>query len=166
MGYCMNQRETRFRIDAQKMDAAFAALNTLAQKAPAARRGYFSWVDTATLQGARSVADHLKEWRWEPTFDVQGDLVRISFTGEKLGDDKTLFDALGPFVENGSFIVMQGEDGEMWRWVFDGARCIEQSAKVSFDDVSSDIIDAEVRDVTPETRNGKVLGGPRRLLGQ
>lgn len=166
MGYCMSQRESRFRIDAAKMADAFSALNTLAMKAPAQGRGHFSWVNTATLHQAQSLQDHLDEWRWEPSFDPQGNLIEVSFTGEKLGDDKALFDALAPFVTSGSFIVMQGEDGEMWRWVFDGTRCVEQSASVSFGDLPSDVIDAQARDVTPESRPGRLLSIPPRLPGR
>ncbi len=166
MGYCIDQRDTRFFIPHSRINEAYAALNTLAAAADSARYGHFAWVDTATIRRARSLTEHLKEWRWEAEFDAQGNLTGLHFTGEKLGDDFELFQALAPFVRSGSFIVMQGEDGEMWRWMFDGSQCHEQSATVSFGPVAGDIVDIEARDVSPDAQKGRLLPEPPRRLGR
>ncbi len=158
MGYCMDQRDSRFRVRKENLPHVLGALKALAMRAPAQSWGHFSWVDTATIQRASSVQEHLKEWRWQPKFDESGDLASLSFNGEKLGSDKDLFDAMAPFVERGSFIQMQGEDGEMWRWYFDGRQCLEQTPTVSFASDDEDIIDIEARDVTPQTQPGRLLG--------
>lgn len=42
-------------------------------------------------------------------------VVGISFMGEGYSDDIELFNILAPFVEDGSFIEMCGEDGGTWR---------------------------------------------------
>lgn len=149
MGYCIEQQAGRFRMRADQFPLALGALKALAARAPHQRFGHFSWVDTGTLMRAQTVVEFLKEWRWHPTLDVQGNIVDLSFEGEKLGDDKQLLDALAPFVEVGSFLQMLGEDGEGWRWVFDGSRCIEQQAQVSFGDLPSaqDIVDVSAREV-------------------
>ena len=56
----------------------------------------------------------------------------IYFDGEKLGDDAILFEAIAPYVKKGSFIEMNGEDGCIWQWQFNGKTCIEKAATVSF----------------------------------
>lgn len=35
--------------------------------------------------------------------------------------------------EPGSYIEMRGEDGALWRWVFDGKTCKEITAKITWD---------------------------------
>ena len=56
----------------------------------------------------------------------------LYFIGEKAGDERVLFNALAPFVQPSSFIHFRGEDGECWRWVFDGAKVKCDNAVVSF----------------------------------
>ena len=128
MGYYMQQRDSRFRIAHEKFPAALAAVQALGQ-------GHmnFRWVDPHFVH-ASTVAEMLEAWNWEGEFDpITGDLTNIYFAGEKLGDEETLFQALAPFVDKGSFIEMQGEDGELWRWVFDGQQMIEQTARITWD---------------------------------
>ena len=127
MGYCMKQRDSRFRMAAEKLPAALAAVQALAEQATS-----FQWVDSNFAQ-ASTVAEILEDWRWEGEFDpITGDLTDIHFIGEKLGDEEILFQALAPFVDKGSFIEMQGEDGDLWRWTFDGQQMIEQVARITW----------------------------------
>lgn len=41
-----------------------------------------------------------------------------TFIGEELGDDQKVFEILSPFMNDG-YIEMMGEDGDIWRWVFE-----------------------------------------------
>lgn len=161
MGYCMHLGDSRFRLANARKMAAFAALNTLARRAGQQRHGHFAWVETKTLERASCVEDHLREWRWRPVLNDQGDIAGLHFEGEKLGDDKQLLDALAPFVDAGSFLVMHGEDGAVWRWYFDGSTCVEQAASMSFGPVPGDVVDVEAREVHPGDR---ALEGPQRRL--
>lgn len=68
---------------------------------------------------------------YELKFDDNGDIVDISFYGDKLGNDLKAFQKIAPFVQDGSFIEMEGEDNETWRWVFKNGKCREVKAKVS-----------------------------------
>jgi hypothetical protein len=123
----MKQRDSRFRMAAEKLPAALAAVQALAEQATS-----FQWVDSNFAQ-ASTVAEILEDWRWEGEFDpITGDLTDIHFIGEKLGDEEILFQALAPFVDKGSFIEMQGEDGDLWRWTFDGQQMIEQVARITW----------------------------------
>lgn len=57
----------------------------------------------------------------------------ISFEGENQdGTEHEMFNAIAPFVEPGSYIEMQGEDGAIWRWVFQDDTCIEKAAEIGF----------------------------------
>jgi hypothetical protein len=49
-----------------------------------------------------------------------GDITGLEFTGEKYGDCPLLFTTLAPYIEAGSVIEYHGEDGDKWRYVFDG----------------------------------------------
>lgn len=99
----------------------------------AKKESWYSWVDTSDFVDAGNVEKALKSWRWHPEFDTDGNVVSIEFWGEKLGDDKVLFEAIAPWVKSGSYIEMQGEDGTMWRWCFDDGKFHEKTAKVSWE---------------------------------
>jgi hypothetical protein len=59
-------------------------------------------------------------------------VIGISFMGEGYSNDIEMFNILAPFVEEGSFIEMSGEDGSIWRWVFDGQTCQEKQPEVKW----------------------------------
>lgn len=144
MGYCMNQGDSRIFIAKSNREELHQCLITMAQYAHKAHHGHFSWVDTSTLEKARNDLEALEEWRWDAGVNAAGDIVSLDFTGEKLGDDLTMFKVIAPLVKQGSFIVMHGEDGESWRWYFNGETCLEQSASLSFAEVQDgDIIDGD-----------------------
>jgi hypothetical protein len=125
MGYCMNTRESNFRIKKENFDKALLAIKTLD---PSQGSGYsrshshFAWVEESEYKSAETLSQALDSWRWSAGISDSGDIDSIDFCGEKLGDDEILFQAIAPFVEAGSYIEMQGEDGEIWRWVFNAGR--------------------------------------------
>ena len=82
---------------------------------------------------ARHIEDALKAWRWNGDFDQDGNLLLVYFLGEKLGDETHLFSAIAPFVEDGGYIEMQGEDGCLWRWLFKDGKLTEQTGRVTFE---------------------------------
>lgn len=67
---------------------------------------------------------------YELKYDDDGNIVDISFYGEKLGDDLNVFQKIAPYVRAGSFLEMEGEDNEIWCWVFQNGKCREVKAKV------------------------------------
>lgn len=91
---------------------------------------WFSWVNLDQVLEAKSLSDALSAWRWETHQNEEGDIVFLSFRGEKSGQDDILFKAISPFVKEGSYVSMRGEDGAIWRWYFNGQTCIEQEGKV------------------------------------
>jgi hypothetical protein len=87
---------------------------------------WFAFVDTKPVVEAYTLLDALDEWRYHVVIDKYGNINNIEFTGEKLGQDKLLFDVIAPFVRDGSYITMIGEDGFKWKWIFKNKQCIRE----------------------------------------
>lgn len=137
MGYCMEQTGGVFGIDKANEAAALQAIKDLAGKGTISDSSgrHFSWVDDREYANASTLAEALTAWRWDATECPMGSgIADITFTGEKWGDDNIVFDAIAPFVRAGSYIEMLGEDGERWRWVFDGSDWRQVNAKTVWED--------------------------------
>ncbi len=132
MGYSMTQGNSVFTMKRQHHSVVLAAIKALAGGGP--HQGRYSWVEEDFATRYDDLHDMMEEWRWELEYDDNGDVDAIQFIGEKIGNDKTLFDAIAPFVESGSFIEMVGEDGTKWKWVFDGMTCKEVNVIDTFED--------------------------------
>lgn len=128
MGYYIEQKSADFKIRKENHASALGAIHRLMDKSQR-----FMWVDPKYVHRAKTLSEALCAWRWEASVDeASGDIVGISFIGQKSGDDELLFEAIAPFVEPGSNIVIIGEDQHIWRWYFDGSTCSEQDAKLTF----------------------------------
>ena len=128
MGYCMHKRESSFYIAQENCKNALEAIKGLAGKETYG--DHYSWVDTNAFLNAKHFDDAMCKWRWEVEEDDNENIIDIDFIGEKLGDDFKLFKAIAPFVKEGSYIEMYGEDGCFWRWCFDGQTCVEKQPSV------------------------------------
>jgi len=132
MGYQMTQEYTQFRIDNKNHKDTLRAIKALAGKETCG--DHFSWVDTHGFLEANTLAKAFDAWRWEVNIDEDCNIVGIQFCGQKLGDDAILFKTIAPFVKPGSYIEMRGEDGLMWRWLFEESGFREQGAKIVWED--------------------------------
>ena len=131
----MNLMEANFKMLKINQDKALQAIKSL--KGQETIRGYggephFSWVNTEDFMEAQHIKEALRAWRWWVGFNESGDIDNINFEGEKYGDDKVVFGAIAPFVVDGSYIQMLGEDGEMWRWIFNNGELETITGKVTF----------------------------------
>lgn len=131
MGYCMRMRDQVFQIKAENRERALELARGLIGKETFG--GSFSWVSPAEMARAQTIEEMLRAWRWGADHDDDGNIVALDFEGEKLGDDRLLWEAIAPAVEDGSFLEMVGEDGCIWRWWFDGQDCEEQTGTVVFE---------------------------------
>jgi len=135
MGYVVFQRDSKFRIPKATHQRALDRLKSLAGYEPIvdSMGPHFSFVRQAELAKAVDLADALQTWRWEPEQSEEDrSIIGIHFTGEKYGDEDLLFAAIAPYVEAGSYLEMIGEDGALWRWVFDGTYVYKIFAQVEF----------------------------------
>ena len=125
MGYYMNNRGCAFSMPVSEADNALNALKELFSN------GYIAgWVEGRRVLEAKTFEDALGECR----FEVEKDSDKydyLYFSGEKYsGNEMDILGAIAPFVEDGSYIEMFGEDGEIWRWVFHKDGMEEKSAKI------------------------------------
>jgi len=133
MGYWIEQRDSAFLLQKANFKKALKALQALAKKA-AEGEVSLDWITPSAIIEAKTIKEALVAIRWEPSiYDETGDVIGLEFTGQKSGSDLQLFNEIAPFVEAGSYIEMQGEDGEVWRWVFDQGKCTEEYGRVVFD---------------------------------
>ena len=144
MGYCMTLKDVNFFIAKENKEKALEAIKALASKVNELGHGgswaggkkidaNYSWVDTSEFLNAKTLEDAILAWGWSTDTDKDGNINYIGFDSEKLGDEPVLFEAIAPFVKNGSYIEMSGEDGNIWRWVFDGETMREKAARIVYD---------------------------------
>ena len=109
---------------------ALAALKELAGRV----RLY--WGISPNILTAANFEDAIHECGWDTTLDENGDLQAIQWDWEKAGDELAIFQAIAPWVLDGSWIEMLGEGGERWRWVFENGECREVKATISWGIIS------------------------------
>jgi hypothetical protein len=140
----MEQRGSKFFIaqvnQARALEAALELCNHPEMMRGGSWRGEtrlsacFSWVDMDKFKAAENLVKAIKCWGWEPSVDAEGNITGINFAREKSGQENLLFDAIAPFVQDGSYIEMSGEDDVMWRWVFKGGECHEVTPTITWED--------------------------------
>ena len=127
--------EARFRIAEPLKTHALRALQSLAWLAPDIGElcgwdelgpiiGY-AGVDVRTAARAATLEEAVAAWGWELICDETGDVsdIRGPDCG-KLCDESRLFEAIAPFVDDGSYIQIQRDDDlSIWRWVFAAGSC-------------------------------------------
>lgn len=139
MGYYMDQIGQNFNIKKENIEKAWHGLIELFNKEEKScldASGYhYSWICTAKVLEANSFAEAMSEARWDIGFDNEGNINRIWFLGEKYGGDETIIlGSIAPYVENNSYIIMQGEDGERWKWKFADGLIKKIHSKLVWDD--------------------------------
>jgi len=127
MGYCMRQQEIKFFIPSDEKGAALKRVKEKLQS------GNYRWMNDSDWANAKTLEEMLEEWRWDAKVDEDGNIIGLTFEGEKAGDDLRFFGALAKHVKDGSFIHMLGEDGHQWKWVFEGGEVNEVAAKITFE---------------------------------
>lgn len=128
MGYYMESREINFKIKSENADKALEAIKDYVKS-----QERISWVYEEEVLKADKLTDALHEFRWESI--EYNNCIEIScFIGEKYStNDEEMFSAIAPYVEDESYIVMQGEDSYMWRWFFKNGEMEEQTAKITWE---------------------------------
>lgn len=127
MGYYVEQVDSDFFVPVNAISSLIETVHKLAES------GQYSWVRDSYLD-SNDVVDIFRCWRWDIDLDKHGNIEGIHFHGEKLGDDEVFFKAIAPFVKEGSFIEMCGEDHAMWRWKFSDGKLKEIYPEVIWGD--------------------------------
>jgi hypothetical protein len=135
MGYYVKNTESHFFIPKEYHGMALQAIKDFMLKTYTADSGdqvirSFYRVSTDDVVSSDTLFDALNAWRWDAYTEENGDIIDLSFDGEKLGEDELLFHVISPYVKEGSFIVMHGDDNYTWRWYFNGKTCKEQAGRI------------------------------------
>ena len=86
------------------------------------------------VQNSVSLEDAMSEFYYYPEHDNQGNICDICFDGEKLQDDDIFWSALAPYMEDGDYIEMEGDDFNRWRWSFRNGTCHEIKPTLIWED--------------------------------
>lgn len=116
MGYRMRQMDADFRIKKENIDKALKAILS----------------EEKDLH-AESLQEAMWGWGWTCYEDESG-IISIIFEGEKFIGDDRLMEMIAPWVEDGSYIQMIGEDDYIWRWVFQDGKCYDITGRIEFDE--------------------------------
>lgn len=144
MGYCISQIGCGFFIKSENKAKVLEAMKGMMKDVDKKGHGgsfsgggktksWYSWVDTDSVLNAKTAEEALSEWGYETEIDDKGNINSLMFQAEKLGQEFEMFEVIAPFVKDGSYIEMHGEDGATWRWAFKKGKCLEQHAKLSYD---------------------------------
>lgn len=87
--------------------------------------------------GIGNLNDIFQKFDWEVKKEGKT-WTNLKFLGDTLNDDHTkLFQIVAPYVPEGCFIEMMGDNGVLWRWVFDGKTCKEVQPEIRWEEPSS-----------------------------
>jgi len=109
-----------FSIRKEDMTKGLELLKKLSKKAS------LKWIDRDDLFNSKILSEALFVCGWHPKTDQDGNINNIWFANELLGSELKIFNAIAPVVQDGSFIEMEGEEGHLWRWVFEDKHCKEE----------------------------------------
>ena len=119
MGYMISQHGSDFGIWNE-----VGALRAL-QRVTTDSQKRFTWFDEG--EDPVTLDQYMVGWSWELERDpvdhhnLDHPVTGIYFLGEKAGEgNNILFNTIAPYVKASSWIEMQGEEGERWRWMFNG----------------------------------------------
>jgi hypothetical protein len=143
MGYYVRSWENNFRLKKEKFDEAYTRMCLLNTTHHEEKRGgswsegeqkkkWFSWIDENYPETCTDVLEIIKALGFEIVLDTNtGDIAALQYDS-KMGQEELFFQSIGDLVEKDSFIVWDGEDGEKWRWFFDGQKMVIQTGKVVY----------------------------------
>lgn len=137
-----------FRLPAENVDAAIKAIEGLEW------RGEWRWCYAP--KSYTNFASIMSSFGWTAETSSDGTVYDIYTDGEiAMGGEETLFSAIAPYVEVNSHIDMLGADGKQWQWFFDGEKCIERDATITYnvEPTSSLVFDIVIRysEIEPES---------------
>ena len=133
MGYNSRCNDSVFRIRKEHLKAACEASRRVTGDYVQARN-----LPTRARHGGQITIEHvLDAWGWKSVRardDVYetGDILDLDKKVEREMDELPLWQALAPYVEPGSCITMLGENGEWWRYVFDGKTVAREEGVITW----------------------------------
>ncbi len=110
MGYCMYLMDHSIHIKKEDFNSALEAVKKAFPK-------------NTDIQAMTTLEEAMFEFDYDPEYSETGDICGFSFDGEKLRDDELFWSTLAPYMEDGDYVEMAGEDFCHWRWTFRNGIC-------------------------------------------
>lgn len=106
MGYRIDEDtiKTNLFIDRNDFSNAFVKAKNIILQQQA-----FWRVEKEEVLNATNLEKLIGAMRWEPKFDVQGNIIAIYNYGLNVADEELLFNSIAPFVKTGSFVEYERE---------------------------------------------------------
>ncbi len=130
MSYEIRQKDASFAILKENYPKACKALRHFLE-----HKCYAEYVDHENVIRACKENDLVKAMfycRWKCSEDASG-ITDIEFNQSKLGNDYEIFCAIAKYVQDGSYIVVEGEDKNRFRWRFTNGQCIEENGRFHYE---------------------------------
>lgn len=125
MGYNVSTMDVCFTIPAENVDQAYAEMcranDHFTERFPS-----FNIFDQEQCSNA---IEAFRNIGFDADTDITGDIIVYGFDGKSKNEEK-IFEAIAPYVEPNSYIEWRGENGEMWRNVFENGRMITQNGEI------------------------------------
>lgn len=122
MGYQIYMREVDLRIRKENFEAALTAL----------KEAFVS--DRTWTEHLESLEDAMSDFGYIPEYDENGSIDGFEYEGKCLRGDYEFWTALAPFVVEGCYLEVEGDDLEIWRWKFRNGKVIVQYPTFLWDD--------------------------------
>jgi len=91
---------------------------------------------TVDAQYAQEVAKELEDYWYEGIFDEAGNIESIGFNGDRLSNEFEMFERIAPMVDDGCYLQMSGDCGDLWRWVFYDGSCYQIDAVITWPEIA------------------------------
>lgn len=130
MSFGITQRKADFAISRENYPAACRVLQQFFDK-----KGYVEYVEHKNVIHACQDGDLAKAMfycRWKCSEDENG-ITDIEFIQSNLGSDYEIFCVISKYVQNGSYIVVEGENKRVFRWRFCNGECIEENGEFLYE---------------------------------
>ena len=122
MGYQIYMREVDLRIRKENFEAALNAL----------KEAFVS--DRTWTEYLKSLEDAMSDFGYIPEYDEEGSINGFEYEGKCLRGDYEFWTALAPYVEEGCYLEVEGDDLEIWRWKFRNGKVVVQYPTFLWDD--------------------------------
>lgn len=132
MGDIIHLVRSKFRIPAGRKYETLWHLRALGHRADLMSGGTwrngqkiasrFAFTEPDEIAVAQTLPEMMAAFRWPVAEDTEGNIVGIEFSGEYLGDDYHVMEAIAPLVDDGSFVQIGGD--VRCRWAFRGGKLL------------------------------------------
>ena len=129
MGYCVEMKECEFFIKKENIDKAFNTLREYA-KTKIENKESLSWIDLHGIAYSETLTEALESCDFDVLYNDNGDVYDVDWISEKLGDHDVILNVIAPYIEDGSYLEMYGEDGDIWRWCIKDNKCYWKTPKI------------------------------------